>query len=844
MEPTSPREARVFTVSIEAIAPTPRIYTISVVAKAVGLLFFIAPPMRFLLLSSCLLLLASLCHAEIDFSHDVVPILKQHCTECHGGDKSKGGFSLNTRNLFLDDESAIPGKSAKSYFLELIEETDPDYQMPPEDNPRVPAAEVAILKQWIDEGMKWEPGFTFGTPVYEPPFAPRRPELPAARGGRNHPIDRLIDRYLSQGNHEQLVPIDDSTFLRRVSLDLAGLLPPPEQVRSFLEDSSPNKRKALIDQLLSDEVAYTEHWLTFWNDLLRNDYAGTGFITKGRTQISTWLYDSLKENKPFDQMVQEVIAPPNPSSAGFINGIKWRGTVSAGQTLPIQFSQSLSQSFLGINMKCASCHDSFIDRWTLADAYGLAAIYSETPLELHRCDKPIGETAKAAWLFPEIGQIDPDVSKPDRLKQLAVLMTHPENGRVPRTIVNRLWGQLMGRGIVHPLDAMQTAPWHTDLLDWLAADFQDEGYDLKHTLRLIANSAAYQSETSPHEGDGENSDYIFDGPRPKRLTAEQFLDAIWHVTGNAPSSYDAPIVRGTISPDLIQKLSFESNWIWGQKASPGPPPNGEKILLRRTFSPSKKFRSAGIIAAVDNAYVLYLNGRKILDGENWSELDAAPIGNSIRSANTVLIVAENRGSQPNAAGAFCAIRIEYEDGSDEVIMTDQDWQVCETVPQGSNPQKWKLDALAWTSPVPVKVESWKKATDARIGKSLATASIGSAHPVRASLLKANDLMRALGRPNRDQIVTSRPRELTTLEAVNLNTNEDLVRHFETGAERFLMNPNQDTLIEDVYLAMLSRFPNETERSLLNEIIEGTPEKETIADLLWALAMTPEFFLVR
>jgi mono/diheme cytochrome c family protein len=109
----------------------------------------------------------------VDFAHQIVPVLKQHCVECHGGDKSKGGFSLNTRRLFLEDESAIPGNAAESYFLELIEDPDPEYRMPQDDNPAVPEDEVALLKRWVDQGMVWEPGFTFGEPTYEPPLRPR-----------------------------------------------------------------------------------------------------------------------------------------------------------------------------------------------------------------------------------------------------------------------------------------------------------------------------------------------------------------------------------------------------------------------------------------------------------------------------------------------------------------------------------------------------------------------------------------------------------------------------------------------------------------------------------------------
>src|SRR5690606_33836845 len=112
----------------------------------------------------------------------------------------------------------------------------------------------------------------------------------------------------------------------------------------FLADRDPNKRDQLIDELLNDRFGYAEHWLSFFNDLLRNDYSGTGFITGGRKQISKWLYESLLANKPFDVMTRELIAPPSLESRGFIDGIRWRGEVSAGQTLEIQFAQSIAQS--------------------------------------------------------------------------------------------------------------------------------------------------------------------------------------------------------------------------------------------------------------------------------------------------------------------------------------------------------------------------------------------------------------------------------------------------------------------------------------------------------------------
>lgn len=783
--------------------------------------------------------------AEVDFVHQVVPILKKHCSECHGGEEAKGGFSINTRDLFLDDETAAPGDAAGSYFLELINETDPDMQMPPEKKPRVAPEHVEILKQWVNEGMKWEPGFTFGVPTYEPLLKPRRPELPAVTEGRTNPVDRFIDHYLAENKLERPAPIDDSTFLRRSSLDLIGLVPTAEEATAFLNDKSPDKRTKYVNDLLGREVSYADHWLTFWNDLLRNDYTGTGFITGGRTQISRWLYDALKTNEPFDAMTRELIAPGSGESDGFIKGITWRGEVSAGQTVPIQFSQSISQSFLGINMKCASCHDSFIDRWKLSEAYGLAAIYAETPLEIHRCDKPVGETAKASWLFPEIGQVDAAAPRPERLKQLAELIVHPENGRTTRTIVNRLWGQLMGRGIVHPLDAMQTEPWHIDLLDYLASDFQEHGYDLKHTLALIATSSAYQSraEVSLKEDDG--GDYTYRGPRAKRLTAEQFVDLLWTLTGTAPKAFDAPVVRGVSNPEEEASSTHPSTWIWSSSASAGPVPGGEKILARRLFTPAKALRSAGVVAAADNSFSLYLNGQLLASGNDWSALTAAPAFVK-NGANTLLLVAENGTASPNPAGAYAALRLIYEDGSDEIITTDATWEVSAKVPAGGNVAKWELDKLAWEKAVPVSLAAWSGAIDPQIGKVLAAVSAGAPLMVRAGLVKSDFLMRSLGRPNRDQIVTSRPNELTTLEAIDLSNDATVSKALEAGAAKLVtaLGKTPDRLIDELYLSTLTRLPSEDERAVLREVLGENPEPQTVADLTWSLWMMPEYLLVR
>ena len=783
--------------------------------------------------------------AAVDFSHQIVPILREHCAECHAGDKKKGGFSFNDRKSLMDGGEdgpvVIAGKSGESAMIRAILSTDPDDQMPPKGK-RVPPEEVALLKAWIDSGLAWEEGFAFKKPAYEPPLKPRSPALPPAVEGRTHPIDRILDAYLAGKKQPRPAAIDDHTFLRRASLDLIGLLPTPEDVAAFDKDKAANKRTRLVEALLARDIDYTEHWLTFWNDLLRNDYGGTGFITGGRKQISNWLYHALITNKPFDQFVRELIAPPNDESRGFIDGIKWRGDVSAGQTVEIQFAQSVSQSFLGINMKCASCHDSFIDRWKLSEAYGLAAIYSTRPLEISRCDKPIGEQAVASWLFPEIGQVDAKATQPERLKQLAALMTHPQNGRTTRTIVNRLWQRMMGRGIVHPVDAMQTEPWSSDLLDYLATYLAENGYDLKKTLAHIATSQAYQSHAQVVTKDTDDHGYVYAGPRAKRLTAEQFVDAIWQLTDAAPTKMDASVLRGKVDAALAKTITVTGQWIWSDNPKPAA---GETITLRKTIKLDADPASASAVVTCDNGYTLFVNNKKISEGDDWTKLAAVPLQTALKKgANTIIAIAKNAGNGPNAAGFFFDARVRDEAGKETVIATDDTWEWSAKVPGGKEGRLAAFDPKDWKKATMVKALTvWQKTIDTQAPALLAQGAAANSKMIRASLMKANFLMRTLGRPNRDQIVTERPNELSTLEAIDLANGSTLADTISQGAKRLLETAKGD-FITPLYHHALSRDPTGAELATAKEIVGAKPTQQGLEDLLWAVCMLPEFQVVR
>jgi hypothetical protein len=455
----------------------------------------------------------------VDFKKDIQPLLKNKCSRCHSGHEAKGGFSINMRTTLL--EAAKPGDSAGSLLLERITSSDPDERMPSESKP-LTAKEIALIKAWIDEGIAWPKGYNFAE-WHKAPLAPRAVKLPPGKG---NPIDRLLAGYFKQHKINASQRVSDRVFARRVWLDLIGLLPPVDELEEFVADKSPAKRAALIDRLLADKRAYADHWMTFWNDHLRNAYFGPGFIDNGRAQITTWLYRALHANMPYDQFVRELISGIN-GAGGFVKGIKWRGAVNASQRREMQAAQNLGQIFLGTNLKCASCHNSFVNYWKLEDSYSLAAIFAEGSFELHRCDKPTGKNAKMKFLFPELGSIDPKAPTAARQQQLAKLMTSEKNGRLRRVIVNRLWARLLGHGLSEPLDDIDQPAWHPDLLDWLATDLAANGHDLKHTLKLICTSRAYQLPAA--EPMAKN--FTFRGPAPKRLHAEQFVDALSTLSG-------------------------------------------------------------------------------------------------------------------------------------------------------------------------------------------------------------------------------------------------------------------------------------------------------------------------
>ena len=332
---------------------------------------------------------------------NVRTILAHNCYSCHNATKTKGGLRLDKKEFIFkggeDGPILVPGNPEKSDMIRRVKLPFGHDDAMPTKGKRLSKEDIAMLEYWIQQGAPWPTGpekSLYRVAALEP----RLPALPKPAAGLNQPIDLFVNEYFKKNKISWQKSVDDKTYIRRVYLDVTGLLPSPESISDFVKDTKANKREILVDKLLANNEGYALHWLTFWNDALRNDYSGTGYITNGRFGITKWLYGSLKTNKPYDTFVKELISPTKESE-GFIRGIQWRGTINSSQSTEMQAAQNVSQVLLGLNLKCTSCHDSFISDWKLDDAYAFANVFSSKTLEIHRCDLPTGRMAGYGVLY-------------------------------------------------------------------------------------------------------------------------------------------------------------------------------------------------------------------------------------------------------------------------------------------------------------------------------------------------------------------------------------------------------------------------------------------------------------
>lgn len=324
----------------------------------------------------------------------------------------------------------------------------------------------------------------------------------------------------------------DSTFLRRVSLDVIGTLPTAEEAREFLTDSDPKKRAKLIDRLL-DRPEYADYWAMKWADLLRVDRDVLG--ANGAVAFHRWLRQQFADNRPYDQFARDVLTAEgkvaSPGPAGLFRAL---GTPEAA-------ARSLSQLFLGVRIECAQCHHHPSDRWGQEDYFALAGFFTGVTRKGTPGSEAVVSNGGSDFKHPRTGKpIATRVlggseitfaDRDDRRAAFADWMTAPDNPYFARLIVNRLWAHYFGRGLVEPVDDLRpTNPAVSEpLLAALAKHLIDSKYDLKAVARTLLNSRAYQLAGATKEN--ADDDQNFSHARSRTLPAEVLLDAIGQATG-------------------------------------------------------------------------------------------------------------------------------------------------------------------------------------------------------------------------------------------------------------------------------------------------------------------------
>lgn len=598
----------------------------------------------------------------VRFSTDIRPILSDRCFHCHGPDEESREAELRLDIAPEADHIVVPAKPAESELWRRIMSTDPDEQMPPPGHGKpLTKDESDLLHRWIEGGGKWSAHW-----AYEKPLKTEPPEV--AVDDPSNWIDRFIVQQLADGSLNLAPEADRVTLIRRVSFDLTGLPPTPEEVDVFVNDKSDGAWETLIDRLLASE-AHGERMATYWLDLVR--YADTvGYHGDQDHAISPyrdWVIDAFTENIPFDRFTAEQLAGDLVEGSGIDQKIasgynRLLQTTHEGGLQPREYLaiyaadriRNLSEVWMGGTMGCCQCHNHKFDPYTIEDFYSIGAFFADLDEAKHftsggnslptkrepelvvltrrerlridelkqeiagikvasqhlangdadqpsivatikKLEKEIEAIKKGSrrtmisasvkprtmrvlprgnWLddsgpivtsaIPSfLGNIETRGQRATRL-DLANWLTDAKNGNgllTARVFVNRFWYLLFGEGIARNLTdfgGQGEPPSHPELLDNLAIEFVESGWDVRHMLKLIAMSKAYRQSSSVKDealtADPENR--LFSRQSRFRLPAEAVRDNALFVSGLLVQKVGGPSVKPYQPAGYYRHLNF------------------------------------------------------------------------------------------------------------------------------------------------------------------------------------------------------------------------------------------------------------------------------------------------
>jgi hypothetical protein len=368
-------------------------------------------------------------------------------------------------------------------------------------------------------------------------------------------VDQFINAKIQTANAKPAPLISDYAFLRRLTLDTIGRVPTMDEINTFMRESAKERRAKAVERFLQ-HPGWADHWVSYWQDVLAENPGILKPMLNNTGPFRWFIHEALSDNKPMDRFATELINMEGSANYGGPAGF---GLATENDVPLAQKAQIVAQAFMGMQMQCARCHDAPYHDFKQRDLFSLAAMLKREPQVVplsssiptnanivigRKVNVTLKPGTKVAPAWTLTNALPDDVpaevlrNPNDARERLAALVTDPRNRRFARVIVNRLWKQYMGIGIVEPVDDWETAkPSHAELLDYLARELMTHDYDLKHVARLILTSHTYQREARPDAGD-KPQERLFAGPARRRMSAEQVVDSLFAVAGKSFESED------------------------------------------------------------------------------------------------------------------------------------------------------------------------------------------------------------------------------------------------------------------------------------------------------------------
>jgi hypothetical protein len=695
----------------------------------------------------------------------------------------------------------------------------------------------------------------------------------------NNYVDQLVNAKLRQLKHLPAETCPDSTFVRRVYLDLTGLLPTAEQVVHFLNDPSPQKRDQLIDRLLETD-SHARFWALKTADLMR---VNTALLPDGRAELLfNWIRDNYRDNLAHDRFAHQILTASGDSKKAA--PANYFCTTKSAEDL----TEMTSQIFMGSRIGCAKCHNHPFENWTQNDYYSISAVFARVQQQGPMVQlTDAGETTHPATgqvMVPWGNASTPDVDNiSDRRIGFANWLIADENPFFARVEVNRIWSHLFGRGIVDPVDDFRSSnpPSNVELLDALASDLVRHGFDRRHIIATICRSQTYQRDTATNPFNANDSQLCSHIP-VRLLSAEQLQDAIGYVTATLPDAsamqreadelrrqFDKEIGKFQQSQEAWEKAFIEqaanaqldqTPWYSigpfqqggyeetrKQEFVPAMPKTDTALqhhdrswLIQPSWNDDEQIDFSGGNTAYyvhrtlqatqtmdvtlhlkgDDGVTIWIDGKQVFDRPT-SFLDGQIPLHLHKGSNDLLMKITNGG------GAFYFhYNIPNKRGSQNVLTI-----------VGKPAKDRTVEERQLIRDVRIADRSDLVDLQTRIAKLMNRHEFATQRPYP----EQTDFLKAFGQPKRESpCACERASEPTLDQALQLLNGQEVHRRVERSVAKFA-NLESVEFIDQLYLAAFSRHPRDEEHATAKAYLNKSENREeAVKDVVWAILNTQEF----